>query len=77
MNIDTLIILYLAIGMVTALVNGAVRKIEADALLGFVWILCWWMTPLAFIIRFINYVYEAVKAYQPCRRSRLYFLRKF
>jgi len=68
---------YFLIGIIIAIINGAVRKIEADPLLGLAWILIWPMTPLGALVRLIIYVVMAVRAYQPYRRTKIYFLRKF
>lgn len=68
---------YFLIGIIVCFINGAIRKIEADPLLGFAWIIVWPMTPLGAIIKLIIYLVMAVKAYQPYRRTKIYFLRKF
>lgn len=77
MNTENIVLTYLLIGIVVALINGAVRKIEADALLGFAWILVWPLTPIGLITTYVIHVIKAVKAYQPCRRTKIYFLKKF
>ena len=76
-TVDVLITVYLVLGVVTAFINGAVRKLEADALLGLVWVVCWWMTPLALLVTLVIHTYRALKAYQPLRRTKIYFLRNF
>ena len=49
---------YLIFGLITAVINGAVRKIEADALLGFAWIIVWPMTPIGMMMDGISYLFR-------------------
>lgn len=62
------------IGIVTAFINGAIRKIDADGgLLVFAWIFFWPLTALSLTIKFVNFLYN----YQPLRRLKIYYLRNF
>lgn len=56
MQYESVIMWYLILGILTAFINGAVRKIEADALLGFAWILVWPLTPIGFMAKGISYL---------------------
>lgn len=77
MRIENLAMWYFILGFITCIFNGAVRKMEADALLGFVWFLVWPMTLIGYIARLIEWIYIKLKFYQPLRRTRIYLLRKF
>ena len=60
---------WFVIGILIAIFNGFVRKLEADGLLGFAWILFWPLTPIGYIAKGIEKFYK----YQPIRRLRIYF----
>lgn len=77
MNAETIAMWYFIIGITTALINGYIRKIETDPLLTLTWVLAWWMTPIALTSVLFVYFYNLIKGYQPYRRAKIYFLRKF
>jgi hypothetical protein len=77
MMLEQIIGIYVTVGIVVAIINGAIRNIEADALLGFAWIIVWPLTPIGYLARLLIYVHQAVKAYQPYRRTKIYFLKRF
>jgi len=70
---------YALIGLVNCLINGFVRKLEThdSPLFGFMWILAWWLTPIGFIAKGVEWVFNKLKAHQPLRRLRIYYLRHF
>lgn len=68
---------YFILGILVTIYNGAVRKIEADALLGFAWFLVWPLTPIVAIVSAIARFLVMVYNYQIIRRTRIYLLRKF
>lgn len=67
------------IGFINVLINGFVRKIETDG--NWMFVIAWWfiwpMTPVGHFVRLVIYLYLAVKEYQPYRRAKIAFLRKF
>jgi ABC-type polysaccharide/polyol phosphate export permease len=68
---------YFFSGLVVCVINGAVRKIEADGLLALAWILLWPFTPIGYICRGTEWLYNKIKHYQPLRRLRIFYLRNF
>lgn len=70
---------YFIIGILSGVINGAIRKIEThgDMFLPWAWVLFWFMTPIGFIAKGIEFIYNKIKYYQPLRRFRIYILRKF
>lgn len=77
MKIEDFAMWYFIFGILTTILNGAIRKLEADALLGLAWFLVWPLTPIGAIARLITFAYERIYHYQPIRRTRIYLLRKF
>ncbi len=77
MNTDSILFWYFIFGLITTLINGAIRKIEADALLGFVWFLCWWMTPITLILRGLYFLYLKISEYEICEKTKKFILSKF
>ncbi len=73
MRIEDFAMWYFIMGLSNCILNGAFRKIEADALLGLAWILVWPMTPIGAIAQLCQKIYK----YQPLRRTKIYLLRKF
>jgi len=60
MHYESFIMWYLIFGIIITVINGAVRKIEADALLGFAWILIWPFTVIILLIDTIRYIIKKV-----------------
>jgi hypothetical protein len=73
MRIEDFAMWYFIIGLSNCILNGAFRKIEADALLGLAWFIVWPLTPIGAIARLGEWLYN----YQPFRRTKIYLLRKF
>jgi hypothetical protein len=74
---ENLAMWYCIFGVLVVILNGAVRKIETDYLLTLVWFLCWWMTPIALISRWVVELYNSLENYQPIRRLTIYIKRNF
>jgi ABC-type polysaccharide/polyol phosphate export permease len=68
---------YFLFGVLICFINGAVRKLEGDALLAFAWFLFWPFTPIGYICRGAETLYNKIKYYQPLRRIRILYLRNF
>lgn len=68
---------YFLVGMIVCFINGYVRKIEADPLLGFTWIIAWPMTPLGNLVLLIVNIIRKIRHYQPIRRTKIFILRNF
>lgn len=77
MTVENFSMWYLILGIFTAIINGFVRKMEAEPLLGLTWILAWWMTLIALIVRAVCYLYKSLDNYQVVRRVKIFILRNF
>ena len=76
MTLENFVMIYSICGIVVSLINGFVRKIDGDALLGFAWFAFWFVTPLFNLVRLFIFLTRKTKDYQPLRRAKIYMLRR-